>query len=385
MRLSWKLGRISGIDLYLHPSALLMFLVVSGAMQSGLATIALVLTLFGSIVLHELGHALMARRYGIGTADITLYLFGGVARLERMPRSAGPELLIALAGPAVNFAIVLGLSLLMSLANLLGLPNPVFLEIARAINLWLGLFNLIPAFPMDGGRVLRALLSGPLGRLRATEFAAFLGRALAIGGGVYFLANGMYQAIILAIFVYMAGSMELRQVRVEGRPAGTLPGFDERTAPADRFPLGRPRRRHLAARADHGPRRRARPLMELTPIVELGVDEAYAILTGRLGQTDLPPLDAIENEDWGRDILLSRFESISDEVLTGIGLVRDRDWDPRPLSSDTSCWSGRSFSGPCLNHPRDGRRPRRRGRSRRRRRSGSGGPVRRGRAAPGVG
>ncbi len=110
MRFSWNLGRVAGIDLFLHPSALLMFFFANGIMPTGLETIALVVALFGSIVLHELGHALMARRYGIGTADITLYLFGGVARLNRMPRSAGPELLIALAGPAVNFAIVLALT-----------------------------------------------------------------------------------------------------------------------------------------------------------------------------------------------------------------------------------------------------------------------------------
>jgi hypothetical protein len=94
-----------------------------------------------------------------------------------------------------------------------------------ALNLGLGLFNLMPVFPMDGGRVLRALLSGPLGRLRATEVASLLGRALAIGGGVFFLANGMFQPLILAVFVYLAGSMELRQVRGEGRPDGTPDGL----------------------------------------------------------------------------------------------------------------------------------------------------------------
>jgi Zn-dependent protease len=220
MRLSWKLGRISGIDLFLHPSALLMFFVLSGIYPSPLETIGLVVALFGSIVLHELGHALMARRYGIGTADITLYLFGGVARLERMPRSAGPELLIALAGPAVNFAIVVGLLSLLAIGDLLHLPSSGFVKDLVWLNAGLGLFNLLPVFPMDGGRVLRALLSGPLGRLRATELAALLGRVVAVGGALYFLSNQMYQPLILAVFILMAGSMELRQVRGEGRPAG---------------------------------------------------------------------------------------------------------------------------------------------------------------------
>jgi Zn-dependent protease len=225
MRLSWTLGRISGIDLYLHPSALLFFFIARGLAPTTLETIALVVALFGSIVLHELGHALMARRYGIKTADITLYLFGGVARLERMPRSAGPELLIALAGPAVNFAIVIGLTGVLALTTFLGLPTPGFVVTVLGLNAGLGLFNLLPVFPMDGGRVLRALLSGPLGRVRATEAAAFLGRVLAVAGGAFFLINGMYQPLILAIFIYMAGSMELRQVQAEGRPAGTPEGF----------------------------------------------------------------------------------------------------------------------------------------------------------------
>ena len=225
MRLSWKLGRVSGIDLFLHPSALLVFLFASGVMPTGLETIAFVVALFGSIVLHELGHALMARRYGIGTADITLYLFGGIARLERMPRSAGPELLIALAGPAVNFAIVLALMGAIGLSGLLGRPPAEFLEVVKYLNLGLGLFNLLPVFPMDGGRVVRALLSGPMGRGRATEVAASLGRVLAIVGGIFFLTNGMYQAVVLAVFVYFAGTMELQQVRAEGQPNGTPGGF----------------------------------------------------------------------------------------------------------------------------------------------------------------
>ncbi len=220
MRLSWNLGRVAGIDLFLHPSALLVYFLVAGAMPDMLGTIALGAALLGSIVLHELGHALMARRYGIRTADITLYLFGGVARLERMPRSAGPELLITLAGPAVNFAIVLVLSAVIGLAELIGLSLPVIVPMVLSMNLVLGVFNLLPIFPMDGGRVLRALLSGWMGRVRATEVAALLGRVLAVVGGTIFLLNGMFLQLILPLFVFVAASMELRQVQAEGRPGG---------------------------------------------------------------------------------------------------------------------------------------------------------------------
>src|SRR3954449_3914992 len=103
-RMSWKLGRVAGIDVFLHPTFLLLLAFV-GMRQGGLGSILLVSAVFGCVLLHELGHALMARQYGIATEDITLYPIGGVARLSRMPRSPGAELLIALAGPAVNVAI----------------------------------------------------------------------------------------------------------------------------------------------------------------------------------------------------------------------------------------------------------------------------------------
>jgi Zn-dependent protease len=229
MRLSWKLGRVAGIDLFLHPSALLIFFLVSGAMPSGLETLAFVVALFASIVLHELGHSLMARRYGIETADITLYLFGGVARLQRMPRSAGPELLIALAGPAVNFAIAAVLFAMMNLASVAVEPS-MFLGQVLLTNLILAAFNLLPIFPMDGGRILRALLSGWMGRLRATEVAAAIGRVVAVVGGIVFLLNGAWQLAILALFVYVAAGMELRQVRAEGRSPGVPEGFSDAAA-----------------------------------------------------------------------------------------------------------------------------------------------------------
>ncbi len=220
MRLSWKLGRVAGIDLFLHPSALLIFWIVSRSFDRPIRAVPLVVGLFASIVLHELGHALAARRHGIGTADITLYLFGGVARLERFPRSAGPELLIALAGPAVNLAIVAALAAIAGLSwslapGLAGLAmNLLFMNLALAA------FNLLPIFPMDGGRVLRALLSGWLGRLRATEVAANVGQALAVVGGLAFLLAGNWQAAILAVFVGMQAGLERAQVRAEGRPGG---------------------------------------------------------------------------------------------------------------------------------------------------------------------
>jgi Zn-dependent protease len=217
--MSWKLGRVAGIDIYLHPTFLLI-LFLPQVTAGGLFSVALVLAAFGCVLLHELGHALMARQYGIATEDITLYPIGGVARLSRMPRSPGAELLIALAGPAVNVAIAAGLASLGILGIFADLApeSTVLGEFAANLvfaNLVLAVFNLIPAFPMDGGRVLRALLSGWLGRLRATEIAAGLGRVLAVLFGIYSLINGMLPQFALAVFIYLASGWERSRVVVE--------------------------------------------------------------------------------------------------------------------------------------------------------------------------
>ena len=220
MRMSWKLGRVAGIDLFLHPTFLLILL---PGMTGNLSPL-LIVALFGCVVLHELGHALMARRFGIETLDITLYPIGGVARLQRMPRAPGAELLIALAGPAVNFAIVAGL-LGLQLLGIGGMESDSwlggFLASLMLVNLMLGLFNLIPAFPMDGGRVLRALLSSWVGRVRATSIAATIGRTLAVVFGVCSLFSFVFPQnlfyVALAAFIYFVAGAEESGVIAEER------------------------------------------------------------------------------------------------------------------------------------------------------------------------
>jgi Zn-dependent protease len=211
---------MAGIDVFLHPTFLLLLTYV-GLLQGGIGSILLVSSVFACVLLHEFGHALTARRFGIETEDITLYPIGGVARLRRMPRAPGAELLIALAGPAVNVLIVMALTAFRTL----GLPDmgwsrdPVglFVDELILINVVLALFNLIPAFPMDGGRVLRALLSGWLGRGRATMIAAGIGRGLAVLYGTYSLFSFAWLQVFLATFIYFAAGQELDRVLEEER------------------------------------------------------------------------------------------------------------------------------------------------------------------------
>jgi Zn-dependent protease len=231
MRLSWKIGQLAGIGIYVHATFLFVFLIM-GKFNEGLAraveSIVLVFLVFGCVVLHELGHALMARKFGIETLDITLYPIGGVARLRRLPRAPGAELLIALAGPAVNFAIAAPLIFLGYFApNTLGLTSGrvTFLGELLAINVVLGLFNLIPAFPMDGGRVLRALLSIWFGRAPATRVAAGIGQVLAVIFGLtalFYLHEGIY--VLLAAFIYFAAGAEAAQVAYEEHVRQYEPG-----------------------------------------------------------------------------------------------------------------------------------------------------------------
>jgi Zn-dependent protease len=227
MRLSWKLGQVAGIDLYVHATFLLVFFMFPPVFPGGRLAplnVLLVFSVFGCVLLHELGHALMARRFGIKTHDITLYPIGGVARLERMPRAPGAELLIALAGPAVNFALAAVLLPLVFLGagELSDMSIPaMFLTSLLSVNLILGLFNLVPAFPMDGGRVLRALLSGWLGRVQATIIAAGVGKVLAVCFALAVLLwGGNPIQIALAAFIFFAAQAEEAQVRSEDRRQG---------------------------------------------------------------------------------------------------------------------------------------------------------------------
>jgi Zn-dependent protease len=222
MLTSWKLGRVAGIDLFLHSTFLLLPLYIAMNHQGSTPELAFELVIvglvFGCVVLHELGHALMARRYGIATADITLYPIGGVARLERMPRSAGPELAIALAGPAVNLAIAAILWALFAVIGPLVYANMLgrLMLMMMWINVGLLIFNMLPVFPMDGGRVLRALLSDWLGRTKATVIAANLGRGIAVLAGIAILVyEGLNLHLLLAVFIYLAATAELRGVRLE--------------------------------------------------------------------------------------------------------------------------------------------------------------------------
>ena len=186
---SFKLGRILGIDVYLHATFLLLLgliasahAVAGGSLVAGLSSVSFLGAIFLCVLLHEFGHALMARRYGIKTRDITLLPIGGVAHLERMPNKPAQELWVALAGPAVNVVIAGALAAWLSVTNSwsaltsLSSTSGPFAERLLAVNAMLVLFNLLPAFPMDGGRVLRALLAMRLDYARATRIATITGQ-----------------------------------------------------------------------------------------------------------------------------------------------------------------------------------------------------------------
>jgi len=226
MRWSWKVGRFFGIDVYVHATFWLLILWVvilhwiSGHNFQAVGTgVLFVLILFVCVLLHEFGHALTARHYGIPTKDITLLPIGGVSRFERLPEDPKQEFWVALAGPLVNILIAAAIYVALFVStglqplHQLTITGGPFLERMLVANLLLAVFNVIPAFPMDGGRILRALLAAKMDHRRATQTAAAVGQALAL---VFGLIGLLYDPILLfiAFFVWIGAAHEAQSVEI---------------------------------------------------------------------------------------------------------------------------------------------------------------------------
>jgi len=236
MKWSWKLVRFAGIDVYVHATFIILILwiglsywQIEGTLAAVVNGIGFILALFVCVVLHEFGHALTAKRYGIRTRHITLLPIGGVAAMERMPDDPKQEIAVALAGPAVNVAIAFGLWLWLAVTNALvpmdqlSLTGGPFIERLMVINIVLAVFNLVPAFPMDGGRVLRAALALRMNHNRATQLAAKIGQGLALWLGLLGLLYNPF-LIFIALFVWIGAAAEAGMEQAKSTLTGITVG-----------------------------------------------------------------------------------------------------------------------------------------------------------------
>lgn len=235
MKSSARIGAVANIGIYLHWTFAFLiigifayFLIQGETVAAALGGVILVLAVFLCVVLHELGHALMARRFDVPTRDITLYPIGGVARLQRIPEEPMKEFWIAVAGPAVNVVIAGVLFLLLvalggSLAPTALLAGDIsYLPTLLWINVILVAFNLLPAFPMDGGRVLRALLATRIEYARATEIAAGIGQGMAMLFGLLGLLAWNPILIFIAFFVFIGARQEAQQAMIRTLTRGIV-------------------------------------------------------------------------------------------------------------------------------------------------------------------
>src|SRR6266550_1238898 len=226
MRWSIKIARIAGIEVRIHITFLLFLAWIGlsyyriGGTPAAAAGVLFILALFACVLLHEFGHALAALAFGIPTPDITLLPIGGVARLQRMPDKPRQELVVAIAGPLVNVVIAAALIFLLDRRadfedlGRLQMPEIDLLAKLASVNISLVLFNLIPAFPMDGGRVLRSLLAMALPYSRATQIAAWIGQALAFAFGfVGLFSNPML--IFIAFFIFLGAQQEAAMAQMK--------------------------------------------------------------------------------------------------------------------------------------------------------------------------
>lgn len=228
MKWSWKIGKFSGIDLKVHATfAIIIVWVIYKHLINGddlktiVETLFFVLTMFSCVILHEFGHALTAKKFGIKTLDIILLPIGGVARLERMPDDPKQELWVALAGPAVNVVIAFVIFLILFL---LGSPTPIvnldmisdsFLAKLMVLNIILVVFNMLPAFPMDGGRVLRALLALRMNYSKSTNIASKIGKSMALLFGLIGIYISHPFLVVIAVFVWFGANQEEKLVKMK--------------------------------------------------------------------------------------------------------------------------------------------------------------------------
>lgn len=228
---SLNIGSIAGTAIRIHVTFVLFLAWIfgasyaSGGSDAAWNTLLFLVLLFACVLAHEFGHIFTARAFGVATPDVTLLPIGGVARLERIPEKPNEEFLIAIAGPLVNVAIaavliaVAGANLQTGSLAAIDSTKISMIDRLAAVNLFLALFNMIPAFPMDGGRVLRALLGIRLGFVRATEIAAFVGQGFAfLLGFIGLFFNPIL--IFIAIFVYLAASSEAHMVALRAVSRG---------------------------------------------------------------------------------------------------------------------------------------------------------------------
>ena len=232
MKWSWKMGEYAGIGVYVHATFFLLvaWIVLThwlkGQSLAGtMGGVAFTLAIFLCVLLHEFGHALTAKKYGIKTKDITLLPIGGLARLERMPDDPRQELWVALAGPAVNVLIAAVLFVLLNIfsgldpLSRLSVTSGSLLERLMAVNIFLALFNLLPAFPMDGGRVVRALLATRVEYTRATQIAASLGQGMAfLFGFIGLFSNPIL--LFISLFIWIGASQEAGMVQMKSALGG---------------------------------------------------------------------------------------------------------------------------------------------------------------------
>lgn len=312
---SLTVGRVRGIPVRLHVTFLLLLPVFAwlmarayfseGAQEGWPGTSAwiwgslLALGLFGSVLLHELSHSLMALRERIGVDHITLLPIGGVSAFSEMPRDPGTEFRVTIVGPLTNFVLAAPLLAAWWLGVVPASPEglPRFVMLLGSLNLFVGAFNLlVPAFPMDGGRILRAVLALRVGRMRATRIAAFVGRSLAVLMGLAGLVFGAWLLVLVAIFVYIgAGSEEQATRLTESLGAFRVGDIMTRdvdvASPGETAHVAQERmlrtKRLVLPVVDDG---RAVGLLTLDAVARVQEAERYAVLVGDLMQREFPTL-----------------------------------------------------------------------------------------------